>query len=195
MKAISLWQPFASLISGGLKSFETRHFPPPASLLGKRIAIHAAKRHHKREEREWWVDTVAYLRHMAGDDEFSDAAYMLDKLVGWKVQFHAGNPIPRGAIVCTAVLDGAYQCGDHVMMRGRPMWSAAKVMPGSRSINTYTTVDPYGDYSPGRWAWRLDDVKVLDVPIPAVGKQGWFDWDPNAVRAEHLTITVSNQTA
>lgn len=43
MKAISLWQPWASLVVHGHKKIETRHWPPPKSLLGKRIAIHAAK--------------------------------------------------------------------------------------------------------------------------------------------------------
>jgi hypothetical protein len=31
-----------------------------------------------------------------------------------------------------------------------------------------------GDWSPGRFAWRLDDVRALPKPIPAKGKQGWW---------------------
>jgi hypothetical protein len=41
MKAISLWQPFASLIFAGVKTFETRSWKYPAKLRGQRIAIHA----------------------------------------------------------------------------------------------------------------------------------------------------------
>lgn len=41
IKAISLWQPWASLIAAGLKRHETRHWP--TSYRGP-IAIHAAKR-------------------------------------------------------------------------------------------------------------------------------------------------------
>lgn len=34
-----------------------------------------------------------------------------------------------------------------------------------------------GDWTPGRWAWRLDDVAALIEPVGAKGKQGWWDWD------------------
>lgn len=44
MKAISLHQPWASLIMCGAKRVETRSWRPPESLIGERIAIHAAKR-------------------------------------------------------------------------------------------------------------------------------------------------------
>lgn len=41
---ITLWQPYASLIFAGRKTFETRGFAYPAKYHGKRIAIHAAAR-------------------------------------------------------------------------------------------------------------------------------------------------------
>ena len=44
MKAISLWQPWASLIADRRKRIETRHWPIPESMLGQPIAIHAAKK-------------------------------------------------------------------------------------------------------------------------------------------------------
>lgn len=44
MKAISLWQPYASLIAAGKKTIETRTHSRRRSLAGQRIAIHAAKR-------------------------------------------------------------------------------------------------------------------------------------------------------
>lgn len=42
MKALSLWQPWASLMADGRKPWETRHWPAPASLIGKEYVIHAA---------------------------------------------------------------------------------------------------------------------------------------------------------
>jgi hypothetical protein len=48
--SISLWQPYASLIAIGAKPFETRHWSPPANLIGKRVAIHAAARKPTRNE-------------------------------------------------------------------------------------------------------------------------------------------------
>lgn len=44
MKAVSLWQPWASLIACGAKTIETRSWPAPRTVVGQRIAIHAAKR-------------------------------------------------------------------------------------------------------------------------------------------------------
>jgi hypothetical protein len=48
---------------------------------------------------------------------------------------------------------------------------------------TATTVPPepersFGDYTPGRWAWRLDGITPLAEPIPAVG--AWGLWSPPA---------------
>lgn len=41
MKAITLWQPWATLIAIGAKRIETRNWRAPASLNGQWIAIHA----------------------------------------------------------------------------------------------------------------------------------------------------------
>lgn len=43
MKALSIWQPWASLLMANIKEHETRGWPPPRSLLGERIAVHASK--------------------------------------------------------------------------------------------------------------------------------------------------------
>lgn len=34
----------------------------------------------------------------------------------------------------------------------------------------------YGDYSPGRFAWILEDVQALPEPIPAKGALGLWEW-------------------
>jgi hypothetical protein len=44
MKALTIRQPFAYSISHGSKRIENRSWRPPESMLGERIAIHAAKR-------------------------------------------------------------------------------------------------------------------------------------------------------
>ena len=44
MKALSLWQPWASLVADGRKRIETRSWRPPEYLIGKRLAIHATKK-------------------------------------------------------------------------------------------------------------------------------------------------------
>ena len=144
MKAISLWQPWASLIAVGAKPFETRDWPPPRSLIGERIAIHAAKRPVNAEDREWAA------RHGCLD-------------------------LPLGAVVCTALLVGGYQCGDALkdglvrIVARREMPEVAHIDPGG------IPTDEFGDYAPGRWAWRLTDIKRIG-PWPAIGRQGFWDY-------------------
>ena len=34
-----------------------------------------------------------------------------------------------------------------------------------------------GDYSEGRWAWALKNPVMFDTPVPACGRQGWWNWE------------------
>lgn len=43
MKVISIWQPFASLAVKGFKTFETRTWPAPKSIIGETIGIASTK--------------------------------------------------------------------------------------------------------------------------------------------------------
>lgn len=51
MRALTVKQPWASLIASGEKRIENRTWRPPASLIGERIAIHAGAGWDKRGER------------------------------------------------------------------------------------------------------------------------------------------------
>ena len=81
MPAITLWQPYASLVAVGAKRYETRHWTPPAHYIGIRIAIHAAVRRPTRAD-------VAHeqARVIAALGE------------GWPEQ------VPYGAVLCTVLL-------------------------------------------------------------------------------------------
>ena len=35
-----------------------------------------------------------------------------------------------------------------------------------------------GDWTPGRYAWELRNIKLLPEPIPAKGQQGLWNWEP-----------------
>lgn len=50
LPAITLWQPWATLIAAGAKPFEFRSWPAPRRLWGKRVAIHAGARPVRRDE-------------------------------------------------------------------------------------------------------------------------------------------------
>lgn len=164
MKAISLWQPWASLIAAGIKPFETRSWAPPEALIGQRIAIHAAKKIDR--EAAMMAEDLLYGQH--GHDladrieaTFSEAS---DKILG---VFNMAT-LPIGCIVCTAKLDAAFQMGPGgtvtARMTSRPMPECFR-----------PRIDAWGDYSPGRWAWLLSEVQVVNPPAPVNGRQGFFD--------------------
>jgi hypothetical protein len=50
MRALTVKQPWASLIASGEKRIENRSWRPPAELIGQRIAIHAGASWDKRGE-------------------------------------------------------------------------------------------------------------------------------------------------
>lgn len=129
MRAITIWQPWASLISWGAKEYETRSWAPPAKLQGKRIAIHAAARRPTRDDL-----SQSRLLHLPPD----------------------AFPLPRGEIVATAVLTSWYEC--------------RALMPVS--INPIER--QFGDFGPGRYAWRLGFVMRLRTPIDCRGYQGFW---------------------
>jgi hypothetical protein len=60
-------------------------------------------------------------------------------------------PLPLGEVVATATL--------------------ADVVPVDQ-----LDADPYGDFTPGRFGWVLDDIERLDPSIPATGRQGLWTW-------------------
>ena len=81
MRAITLHQPWASLIAAGVKRYETRSWAPPPYLRGQRIAIHAGQYLQPCDIGE---TVKGEMRRLFGD--------------GWELA------VPRGAVVATAVL-------------------------------------------------------------------------------------------
>ena len=156
MYAITLHQPWASLIARGLKTVETRSRPAPAGLAGQRIAVHAGKRLVRRPGECIERELVARW----GDD--------------WRVI------IPTGAVVATAVLAGMARVARTDLPEG-----CAVHDPGAEVgcvVGTgRTPIDPWGDFNSDRWLWFLDDVEALPQPVPAVGRQSLWRWIESSV--------------
>ena len=129
MQAISLWQPWASLIALGIKKHETRSWS--TSYRGA-LAIHAAKR--------WEYEQQNFLEDILDDYPA------------------IGMTPPRGVMLCICKLTGVYRTQD---------------------VARQISADDYyfGDYSPGRFAWRLEVVEVFNPPIPVRGAQGLWNWE------------------
>ncbi len=150
--AITLHQPWASLIALGLKTVETRSWPAPARLVGQRIAIHAGKR----------------LVRQPGDAIERELRVRLGE--NWRVI------VPTGAVLATAVLAGMVRVS-HIDLSSRHAVHDDSTEVGCAAGRGRTLIDPWGDFSAGRWLWFLDDVEALPEPVPAGGHQGFWRWN------------------
>ena len=174
MKAISLWQPWASLIACGAKPFETRSWAPPRDMIGQPIAIHAAKKIDK--DAAQFATDIMYGQHdshggLAERMEASWAGGAGDLLARF------GDTImPIGCIVAIAKLDAAFQLGERAEGTAVPAASVVQRITSRDMPPCFTVrIDDFGDYTPGRWAWLFRDVKPLKPPAPAKGAQGFFE--------------------
>ena len=47
----------------------------------------------------------------------------------------------------------------------------------------------YGDFTVGRYAWRMEKPKLFKNPIPVSGKQGLWNWDPVFIKHANMGKT------
>lgn len=159
MRGISLWQPWASLWAIQAKIFETRSW---ATRYRGQIAIHAAAKSIRSILRECFP---------CGDWEYhpsykAKAAFMdaIEKYVDI-------DDMPLGAIIATADLVGCHKMvrhGGRGMSFHGPGWletDQGVYEPDEEELL-------FGDWTPGRFAWEITNVKVLAEPIPYKGAQG-----------------------
>lgn len=160
MKAITIRQPHASLIAAGVKTIETR--PRSTSYRG-RIAIHAAKGERSEE--------AAIVALPAFHDALWPHLGFTDRPMPAAVRAR----LPRGAVVASAVLTDCVpigRCHDPYASEV-PDFAVAVHWEGDRAWHVVgdTAADitdqlPYGDFSPGRWALLLDDIKPTTARCP-----------------------------
>jgi hypothetical protein len=143
MKALTLTQPWATLVAIGAKMIETRSWR--TSYRGP-LAIHAARGYPR-----WALETCE-------ESPFREALTGLSP---------AG--LPRGAVIATCDLIDCVRTEEIVLDRTCPYRS-----------DLTTTEGQFGDYSPGRFAWILEDVMKLPEPIPAKGALGLWEWERGA---------------
>ncbi len=160
MKALSLWQPWASAIERGAKRIETRGWY--TSYRGP-LAIHAAKRCVKDELLQvmsTWNWNAALGWHMGGDEPPL-----------WEV-------LPFGAIIAVADLVDCRPTGSFTVDE----IDARRTREERDPIGWDSWTERFmGDFSPGRFGWVLDRVRSLEKPIPWKGMQGLFEVPDNII--------------
>lgn len=140
MKAITLWQPWATFMALGLKKIETRSWD---TRYRGPLAIHAAASMNKVCK------------------EFAECPYFKDMLV--RRGFASWRDLPLGAVVATVELVTTRHAED--------------LNHGLSRAEFYL-----GDFSKGRFGWVTDHLVKLATPVPAVGRQGFWEWSPTDER-------------
>lgn len=145
MKALTLTQPWATLVAIGAKKIETRSWPTNYRGL---LAIHAA----------------TGLGPVGGEQglmELCRREPFRSKLIA---AGYLGTPaLPRGAIVAVCRLDSIYRITEQGIEGFNPQPPANELA--------------FGDYTPGRYAWVLTEVRAHE-PIETRGYQGLWNWQP-----------------
>ena len=141
MKALTLTQPWATLVAIGAKRFETRDWST-----GYRgpLLIHAAKN---------WKHEDRLLCHQSPFQEcLRDAG------------IEHTSQLPFGSVVATAML---------VLVVSVDLKHFRQIFDDEAAEHEYA----FGNYSSGRFAWRLERVQPLQTPIPCRGMLGL--WTPS----------------
>lgn len=145
MRAISIHQPYATLIAIGQKLHETRHWP--TTYQGP-IAIHATKNLAS-------IKLIIRMLYEMPNDQLALALKDAFGTANARGTIEKLQSLPTGVIVCTARITGC--------------WHAESLKPSFKDRM-------FGEWGYGCFAWRMEDVKPLPRPIPATGKQGFWDW-------------------
>lgn len=155
MKALTIWQPWASLIIIGAKPFEFRGWRPPARLIGERIVIHAAARKADFHECRYLLQRLE-----AGGDEAAETCLRPDLAV----------PLLAG---CAAELPLA--CGLGTAVIGEPRGGGDVARDFGVSWANDSDRNEHAN-----WGWPMLDIERWDRPIPMRGAQGLWTWQDSA---------------
>lgn len=149
MKALTLTQPFATLVAIGAKKIETRSWYTSYRGL---LAIHAAKGFPK-----WAKDLVR-----------NDAMFMQILQEHFDIDASPSQLIaelPLGKVLCTCELVDCVAT------------ETLAVIPPRNLMWQLTAMEKYfGDYSPKRFGWILQNVQPLEKPVPATGALSLWEW-------------------
>ena len=161
MKVITVYQPWASML------WLAGHPVPEVASLGKH-----------NETRGWSRKYRGPLAiHASKDRRFLDLARQEPFRFALSAAGISGpEDLPLGAVIAVCNLVDCVPIVSRLLVAGKAV--LARLQDGRQVEGNELT---FGDYTPGRFAWILADIKPLPKPIPAVGHQGLWNWEPPEV--------------
>jgi hypothetical protein len=156
VKALTLTEPWATLVAIGAKRIETRSWG--TDYRGP-IGIHAAKGMKTDHSESAMSPPFNAVLCAAG--------------FGPQLSFTVKRSFPetRGCVIATAELAHCIR----IRETGGPTRQSLSEKWGCNEHEM-----DFGDFTPGRFAWMLRNVVRLPEPIPATGALGLWDWTPPA---------------
>lgn len=158
VKAITLTQPWATLMALGAKRVETRSWKPHAWLIGQAVAIHAGaglgglKR--SPDERVGKAELEDRYVALCSREPFLSTLSSFYSESGEEIAAR----LPRGAIVAEGILS-----------------NVASTEAIARRLAVLRTRElAFGNYAAGRWGWGFQVLTAVG-PIPVRGMQGLWD--------------------
>ena len=145
---LSLHQPWATLVIQGHKLVETRNWPPPAKLIGRRIGVHATRK------------VTAHRVEQSPSEDWRGIIQEYNAELEKRLSANWERNIPTGAMLGT------------VLLTDRRRVTSQQELPQSRRELLF------GEYSTGRWLWMLRDPQPFKEPIPTRGNRRIWWWQP-----------------
>lgn len=158
MKALTIWQPWASLIMAGAKPFEFRGWRAPRSMIGQRIVIHSAKRKIDKSEA---LDLYKILQFRDSCDTIGAAAS--------ETCLIAEKALPVLALALTVGLP--ISCGLGTAIIGEPR----NGLEIAEEFGVPRANDSDRDQH-ANWGWPMLDIEPWPESVPMRGAQGFWNW-------------------
>lgn len=185
MKALTIWQPWASLIMVGAKPYEFRPWDyrvRESGLVGQRIVIHAGARLARLDE----VEDIIGDGRGGVDTDIADP--LLQRLAAALRQEKADMVHYRAALAAFRAHNR--RIAKHGPFVGdpepvEPTKPNGQTLPLACGLGTAILKMPrkctalFGggaDIDPDMWAWPLVDIQPFEHPIPMRGAQGFWVW-------------------
>lgn len=151
MKALTLTQPWATLVAIGAKRIETRSW---STKYRGWLAIHAAKKIPTEYQSLWLRDPFLSALCGAGVVSVGPATIIGADAVSYQLN---QDRLPLGCVVAVCKVVRCWKIG--------------------KDDGIPEPEHSFGDYTPGRYAWLLTNIRMLSEPIPAKGALGLWEWN------------------
>lgn len=149
MKALTIWQPWATLLASGKKHIETRS--KKINYRGE-ILIHSAKKTYIDGISLMELETREYLREALNLPQIKRESDWTE----YTKRLSCGVIVGKAMITDCKFIDSEY--ADFIK----------NICPAEYA---------FGDFTPGRYAWVMEEPVLFDNPIPASGSQGLWNWE------------------